>query len=134
MSGKYAWLPRGQYNGCLGMNTSNEACLSLPCEEHLAETINAVLSSYCKGQRQEGKDFILELDCSRAIIRPMPGMLWLRVDASDLLSCIGTKMLLESAMVTHRDDAPRHVLWMKAEEEPFAAVREILHSGQITAC
>jgi hypothetical protein len=74
---------------------------------------------------REGDDLILELDSSRAIIRPVPGMLWLRVDASDLLTCIGTKMLLE--------DAPRHVLWVQAEHEPFAAVRAVIQSGQITA-
>ncbi|WP_157037970.1 MULTISPECIES: hypothetical protein [Chelativorans] len=82
---------------------------------------------------REGDDLILELDSSRAIIRPVPGMLWLRVDASDLLTCIGTKMLLESALRASREDAPRHVLWVQAEHEPFAAVRAVIQSGQITA-
>lgn len=116
------------------MRTSNEACLRFTDQENLAETINAALASHCKEQRREGDDLVLELESSRAVIRAVPGMLWLRVDAADLLTCIGTKMLLESALRTHRDDAPRCVLWMQAEEEPFAAVRAIVKSGQITSC
>jgi len=116
------------------MFTSNEACLSVDDEKQLAESMSAELASHCKERRLEGDDHVLQLDSSRAIIRPVPGMLWLRVDASDVLACIGTKMLLESAMLTHRKDAPRHVLWHSAGEEPFAAIQAIIRTGQPTSC
>lgn len=116
------------------MRTSNEACLRFTDQENLAEIIAAALTSHCKEQRWEGDDLVLELEASRAVIRPVPGMLWLRVDAVDLLTSIGTRMLLESALRMHRDDAPKCVLWVQANEEPFAAVRAIIKSGQITSC
>lgn len=80
------------------------------------------LRSYCVSQSRQGLDYALDFGAARALIRPKPLVLWLRVEADDFASCHGTKMLIQSNLSVYAKAMPVNVLWLDATATAFDTI------------
>ncbi|WP_266064795.1 hypothetical protein [Brucella intermedia] len=80
------------------------------------------LRFYCVSQSRQDLDYALDFGTARALIRPEPSVLWLRVEADDFTSCHGTKMLIQSKIRVYAKDMPMNMLWIDATAKPFGTI------------
>lgn len=91
-------------------------------EEAVVRAIERLAGDFTAIHR-DGADYILEFESTRAVIRPQPSAVWLRVESDEYILCYGTKMLVEARIGEHATGMSEDVLWVEANGDPFAALR-----------
>lgn len=98
-----------------------EAFVPVPHAERVAEIICALSRDYCGSINEAGIERLLDFGDARAILRPTDEGLHFQVEAQDLITFFGIRVLLQgslSAITT----VPRDTLeWHPAGGAPFRA-------------
>ena len=105
------------------MKFVGEAGLRLTNAGQNVERALKELSPHYRRLKHDGKDVILDLSEATARIRVNSDDIWVRVEATDLPLCQGTKMLIEGTLYALADDMDPEILWVEGREVPFAALR-----------
>ncbi|UXS43027.1 hypothetical protein FY150_24825 (plasmid) [Agrobacterium tumefaciens] len=104
------------------MTFVGEACLIIENAEAAIDLAFNSLRSHCVSQSRRGLDYAFDFGAARALVRPEPRVLWLRVEADDFTICHGTKMLIQSKIRVYAKAMPMNVLWLDATAEPFGTI------------
>lgn len=104
------------------MTFVGETCLRFENAEAAIDLAFDSLKSHCTRRARQGVDYFLEFESARALVRPEPGVLWLRVESDDIGICDGTKVLIESEIGGYAKGMPSDILWVAASSEPFATI------------
>lgn len=104
------------------MTYVGEACLRLRNAEAAIDLAFDSLKSHCLHRARRGIDYALDFESARALVRPEPGVLWVRVESDDLSICAGTKVLIATEIGGYTTDMPEEIDWIPASGEPFATI------------
>lgn len=111
-----------------------EACVELKQASLIIDLASDNLRRHGVSSSREEGSYMFDFRLARVLISSEPDILWLRVEADELAACDGTKVLVEAELRGHARDMPTHVLWLKANSEPFSTIMFYKASGGVTAC
>lgn len=104
------------------MEWTFEAFVSIDLEQEELEQAAEEIGRHSISWRQVDGEFILAFESSTVKIRRNGSGVSLRVEASELAICDGTKALVIAALNDVARDMPHEVLWVRANDEPFSAI------------